>query len=71
MPAYALTNNPQVLYVPRPNIDTTAFATSEDVTFLGEVIVINGTGSNFTGGTTALDTANLTVLYGDRDLWGY
>ena len=36
---------------------------------LGFVIVANATGSNFVGGTTALDTANLTVTYVDTPCW--
>lgn len=30
---------------------------------IGAIIVVNATGSTFTGGTTALDTASLTVYY--------
>lgn len=38
---------------------------------IGNIIVKNATGSTFTGGTTALDTANLTVTYIDAysSLW--
>lgn len=37
--------------------------TPDDEALIGFVIVENGTGSNFVGGTTALDTSNLTVTY--------
>lgn len=40
-------------------------ATPLDVALIGFIVVDNATGSNFVGGTTALDTASLTVTYYD------
>lgn len=37
---------------------------------IGLVVVANATGSDFTGGTTALDTASLTVSYLDGSVSG-
>jgi hypothetical protein len=34
-----------------------------NVAVIGQLVIQNGTGSAFTGGTTALDTASLTVTY--------
>lgn len=38
-------------------------ATPDDKAMIGFILVNNATGSNFVGGTTALDTASLTVTY--------
>jgi hypothetical protein len=45
---------------------------SEDAskTTLGSVVIVNATGSTFTGGTTALDTASLTVYYTNKHKFG-
>lgn len=38
---------------------------------VGQVVVVNGTASVFTGGTTALDTASLTVYYSNFPVSGF
>ena len=38
---------------------------------VGMLYVVNATGSTFTGGTTALDTASLTVTYSNLPLVGF
>jgi hypothetical protein len=42
-----------------------AVASPDNKALVGIVVVDNATGSNFVGGTTALDTASLTVTYYD------
>lgn len=37
----------------------------KNVAVVGFCLLENATGSNFTGGTTALDTANITLTYGN------
>lgn len=45
-------------------------ATDRNKVTIGLVTVVNATGSTFTGGTTALDTASLTVYYSNQNVSG-
>jgi len=45
-------------------------ATDRNKVTIGLVTVVNATGSTFTGGTTALDTASLTVYYSNVNVSG-
>lgn len=47
------------------NADFERNLTSKWYAIIGYIVIKNATGSTFTGGTTALDTSNLTVTYLD------
>ncbi len=50
----------------QPNLDLAPLPDKPTSCAIGFVIVVNDTGSDFTPGTTALDTSNLNVTYLDN-----
>lgn len=54
-----------------PNTSTGLSQVQTGLACIGQVIVVNGTASVFTGGTTALDTASLAVYYTNFPISGF
>ena len=55
-----------------PQDSTTGLSSKPDGKLcIGMIVVVNAIGSTFTGGTTALDTASLTVYYSNMNVTGF
>lgn len=68
--AFVIDSSGTITTVAGTAVSTSSAITSADMpvvplnkTLIGLVVIVNATGSTFTGGTTALDTSNLTVYY--------